>query len=192
MVSTSVKQYPDPPPASSITGGRDDVTSSPPTASTSRSPATSSASSEAGDVKSEVDFVITSNAVGPHRTATKSNRRNRRESFAPSGSGGGQCHVLSVRVPPSNLHSQNSSSNGSNGAPKPKPKQIMRCPECDETFTRRHDLLRHEVRLHGKVCDWVCGHCSKFFSSAARLKKHDCKPIIPARPAASRDTINNA
>jgi hypothetical protein len=67
-------------------------------------------------------------------------------------------------------------------------KQHMHCSDCEETFTRRHDLLRHEVRLHGKVCDWVCERCEKFFSSAARLKRHECS-IIP-RLASGRQSMS--
>jgi len=66
----------------------------------------------------------------------------------------------------------------SDGVKSRSKKQHMHCSDCEETFTRRHDLLRHEVRLHGKVCDWVCERCEKFFSSAARLKRHECS-IVP-------------
>lgn len=59
---------------------------------------------------------------------------------------------------------------------KPKPKKVVSCtyPECRETFTRQHDRLRHEVSQHGKVCEWTCGVCQKFFSSQVMLDKHKC------------------
>lgn len=45
---------------------------------------------------------------------------------------------------------------------------------CPEKFSRRHDRLRHEVRQHGRVCDWVCWECRRYFSSERTLRNHRC------------------
>lgn len=62
------------------------------------------------------------------------------------------------------------------GSHAPKPRKIVECTfaDCKETFTRQHDRLRHEVNKHGKVCEWSCVSCRKFFSSAEMLDKHTC------------------
>ncbi|TFK53423.1 hypothetical protein OE88DRAFT_1248624 [Heliocybe sulcata] len=58
----------------------------------------------------------------------------------------------------------------------PKPRKVIPCtqPGCLETFTRQHDRLRHEVAQHGKICEFSCPSCHRFFSSAAMLEKHKC------------------
>ena len=45
---------------------------------------------------------------------------------------------------------------------------------CKEHFSRRHDRLRHEVTQHGRVCEWVCDDCGRFFSSARTMGHHKC------------------
>ncbi|KZT19580.1 hypothetical protein NEOLEDRAFT_1183280 [Neolentinus lepideus HHB14362 ss-1] len=45
---------------------------------------------------------------------------------------------------------------------------------CQETFSRAHDRLRHEVAMHGKDCQWVCHNCERFFSSSRMLELHKC------------------
>lgn len=45
---------------------------------------------------------------------------------------------------------------------------------CSERFTRQHDRLRHEVAKHGKVCEWLCEHCGRFFSLKKTLAHHKC------------------
>jgi hypothetical protein len=58
---------------------------------------------------------------------------------------------------------------------KPKPRKIIPCtadPSCKEMFGRQHDRLRHEVVQHRKVCEFSCGRCGRFFSSARMLEKH--------------------
>lgn len=53
---------------------------------------------------------------------------------------------------------------------------------CNEHFSRRHDRLRHEVTQHGRVCEWVCDDCGRFFSSAKTMGHHKC-------PVARQKTI---
>lgn len=60
-------------------------------------------------------------------------------------------------------------------AHRPKEKTLHRCTAgCMELFSRQHDRLRHEVAKHGKVCEWVCGSCQRFFSSSRTLERHKC------------------
>jgi hypothetical protein len=68
-------------------------------------------------------------------------------------------------------------------AHKPKPRTSFPCTlGCSETFSRQHDRLRHEVAKHGKVCDWLCGDCGRFFSSKKTLGNHKC----PCAPGGTR------
>lgn len=60
-------------------------------------------------------------------------------------------------------------------AHKAKPRVSLPCTlGCSERFSRRHDRLRHEVTQHGKVCEWVCNECGRFFSSDKTLGNHKC------------------
>ncbi|KAF8634332.1 hypothetical protein AX15_000989 [Amanita polypyramis BW_CC] len=60
-------------------------------------------------------------------------------------------------------------------AHKPKPKQTFPCTlGCSEKFSRQHDRLRHEVSKHGKVCEFLCDACGRFFSSRKTLGNHKC------------------
>jgi 5-methylcytosine-specific restriction endonuclease McrA len=34
--------------------------------------------------------------------------------------------------------------------------------------------LRHEVTQHGKVCEFICTDCGRFFSSQKTLDNHKC------------------
>jgi hypothetical protein len=68
-------------------------------------------------------------------------------------------------------------------AHKPKPRTSFPCTlGCSETFSRQHDRLRHEVAKHGKVCDWLCHDCGRFFSSKKTLGNHKC----PNAPGGTR------
>lgn len=58
---------------------------------------------------------------------------------------------------------------------KPRAPKSLQCETCKETFSRRHDLLRHEVVQHGKECEWVCDLCGLFFSSSKTLQTHRCR-----------------
>ncbi|THV00359.1 hypothetical protein K435DRAFT_458403 [Dendrothele bispora CBS 962.96] len=53
-------------------------------------------------------------------------------------------------------------------------KKRVKCSLCDETFSRRHDMMRHEASQHGKRQDWTCDLCRRFFSSEAMLSLHRC------------------
>jgi len=58
---------------------------------------------------------------------------------------------------------------------KPKRPTLFICTHgCSEQFTRQHDRLRHEVSKHGKVCDWRCEDCNRFFSTQKTLAHHKC------------------
>ncbi|KIK55709.1 hypothetical protein GYMLUDRAFT_248518 [Collybiopsis luxurians FD-317 M1] len=60
-------------------------------------------------------------------------------------------------------------------AHKPKPKVYFPCTQgCSERFSRQHDRLRHEVAKHGKVCEFSCDECGRFFSTAKTLGNHKC------------------
>jgi hypothetical protein len=60
-------------------------------------------------------------------------------------------------------------------AHKPKPKVSFPCTEgCSERFSRQHDRLRHEVAKHGKVCEFSCDDCGRFFSTKKTLGNHKC------------------
>lgn len=70
---------------------------------------------------------------------------------------------------------------------KPKPRKVIPCtadPSCKEMFGRQHDRLRHEVVQHRKVCEFSCGRCGRFFSSARMLEKHGGR--CPGEIAAGR------
>ncbi|KDR65980.1 hypothetical protein GALMADRAFT_259903 [Galerina marginata CBS 339.88] len=58
-----------------------------------------------------------------------------------------------------------------------KPKRSLPCTMgCSETFSRLHDRLRHEVGQHGKVCEFTCYECGRFFSMQTTLNSHKCAP----------------
>ncbi|KIL60034.1 hypothetical protein M378DRAFT_955807 [Amanita muscaria Koide BX008] len=60
-------------------------------------------------------------------------------------------------------------------AHKPKPKVSFPCTlGCSERFSRQHDRLRHEVSKHGKICEFSCEECGRFFSSKKTLGNHKC------------------
>jgi hypothetical protein len=60
-------------------------------------------------------------------------------------------------------------------AHRPKPKVSFPCTEgCSERFSRQHDRLRHEVAKHGKVCEFLCDDCGRFFSTRKTLGNHKC------------------
>lgn len=60
-------------------------------------------------------------------------------------------------------------------AHKPKPRVSFPCTlGCSERFSRQHDRLRHEVAKHGKVCEFLCDDCGRFFSSSKTLGNHKC------------------
>ncbi|KAF8063525.1 hypothetical protein FPV67DRAFT_250734 [Lyophyllum atratum] len=60
-------------------------------------------------------------------------------------------------------------------AHKPKPRVSFPCTlGCAERFSRQHDRLRHEVAKHGKVCEFLCDDCGRFFSSGKTLGNHKC------------------
>jgi len=60
-------------------------------------------------------------------------------------------------------------------AHKPKPRVSYPCTEgCSERFSRQHDRLRHEVAKHGKVCEFLCDDCGRFFSTKKTLGNHKC------------------
>ncbi|KAF5367968.1 hypothetical protein D9758_004462 [Tetrapyrgos nigripes] len=57
-------------------------------------------------------------------------------------------------------------------------KKRVKCSLCNETFSRRHDMMRHEASQHGKVQDWTCERCRRFFSSEAMLSLHRCPALL--------------
>ncbi|KAF9472722.1 hypothetical protein BDN70DRAFT_440644 [Pholiota conissans] len=60
-------------------------------------------------------------------------------------------------------------------AHKPKPRTSFPCTlGCSERFSRQHDRLRHEVAKHGKVCEFLCDECGRFFSTKKTLGNHKC------------------
>jgi hypothetical protein len=60
-------------------------------------------------------------------------------------------------------------------AHRPKPKVSFPCTEgCSERFSRQHDRLRHEVAKHGKICEFLCDDCGRFFSTRKTLGNHKC------------------
>ncbi|KAJ3832041.1 hypothetical protein F5878DRAFT_635675 [Lentinula raphanica] len=60
-------------------------------------------------------------------------------------------------------------------AHRPKPKVSFPCTlGCSERFSRQHDRLRHEVAKHGKVCEFSCHACGRFFSTSKTLGNHRC------------------
>ncbi|TFK35841.1 hypothetical protein BDQ12DRAFT_265457 [Crucibulum laeve] len=60
-------------------------------------------------------------------------------------------------------------------AHKPKPRVSFPCTlGCTERFSRQHDRLRHEVAKHGKVCEFSCEECGRFFSTKKTLGNHKC------------------
>ncbi|KAG7085756.1 hypothetical protein E1B28_003299 [Marasmius oreades] len=64
-------------------------------------------------------------------------------------------------------------------AHKPKPKVTFPCTHgCSERFSRQHDRLRHEVAKHGKVCEFSCDDCGRFFSTGKTLGNHKCPVAV--------------
>jgi len=60
-------------------------------------------------------------------------------------------------------------------AHKPKPRSSFPCTlGCSEKFSRQHDRLRHEVAKHGKICEFSCEECGRFFSTRKTLSNHKC------------------
>lgn len=60
-------------------------------------------------------------------------------------------------------------------AHKPKPRSSFPCTlGCSERFSRQHDRLRHEVAKHGKICEFLCDDCGRFFSTQKTLGNHKC------------------
>ncbi|KAF8887019.1 hypothetical protein CPB84DRAFT_1826959 [Gymnopilus junonius] len=60
-------------------------------------------------------------------------------------------------------------------AHKPKPRSSFPCTlGCSERFSRQHDRLRHEVAKHGKICEFLCDECGRFFSTKKTLGNHKC------------------
>jgi len=60
-------------------------------------------------------------------------------------------------------------------AHKPKPRVSFPCTlGCAERFSRQHDRLRHEVAKHGKICEFSCDDCGRFFSTKKTLGNHKC------------------
>ena len=60
-------------------------------------------------------------------------------------------------------------------AHKPKPRSSFPCTlGCTEKFSRQHDRLRHEVAKHGKICEFSCEDCGRFFSTRKTLSNHKC------------------
>ena len=60
-------------------------------------------------------------------------------------------------------------------AHKPKPRSSFPCTlGCAEKFSRQHDRLRHEVAKHGKICEFSCEDCGRFFSTRKTLSNHKC------------------
>ncbi|KDR66697.1 hypothetical protein GALMADRAFT_1359464 [Galerina marginata CBS 339.88] len=59
---------------------------------------------------------------------------------------------------------------------KTKPPRVFMCsvPSCNVKTSRRHDLLRHEVKKHGKKSKWQCEYCQTFFSSEKTQERHIC------------------
>lgn len=60
-------------------------------------------------------------------------------------------------------------------AHKPKPRASFPCTlGCAEHFSRQHDRLRHEVAKHGKICEFICNDCGRFFSTKKTMGNHKC------------------
>ncbi|THU95592.1 hypothetical protein K435DRAFT_124222 [Dendrothele bispora CBS 962.96] len=63
------------------------------------------------------------------------------------------------------------------GMARLKKKKRFPCSLCEETFSRRHDMMRHESAQHGKIQEWTCEKCRRFFSSEAMLMVHRCPAL---------------
>ena len=59
-----------------------------------------------------------------------------------------------------------------------KPRAVFLCTlGCLEKFSRQHDRLRHEVAKHGKICEFTCKECGRFFSTQKTLGKYKCPRV---------------
>lgn len=152
--------FPTPPPSVSTAS----VSASSPTASSPTSPRTTSsfchlvpemmteASMEASDLSDR----------GRARTAGGTSFKRRRFSCKVPGCNRRFTSQYTLRV-----HTE---------AHRPKARPCFPCTlGCKEQFSRQHDRLRHEVAKHGRVCEWICDECRRFFSSSRTLAIHKCK-----------------
>jgi hypothetical protein len=60
---------------------------------------------------------------------------------------------------------------GGHGQPPPQSERPFKCDQCNQSFSRNHDLKRHK-RIHLAVKPFPCTFCSKSFSRKDALKRH--------------------
>lgn len=71
---------------------------------------------------------------------------------------------------------------GARSPPAGSPSERLKCPHCEQTFTRQWDLRRHHTSKH-KFSQVQCEHCQKMFTRTDSMKRHQRDDGCAARTA---------
>ena len=51
-------------------------------------------------------------------------------------------------------------------------KKVFNCDHCHMTFTKKHNLQSHVIKVHEKSCEFACDHCGKKWATSNLLRCH--------------------
>ena len=57
-------------------------------------------------------------------------------------------------------------------------KKVFNCDHCHMTFTKKHNLQSHVIKVHEKSCEFACDHCGKKWATSNLLRCHIKKTHI--------------